>query len=200
MTTEVGLPDAWPLATPVDEFSASMAPEDPCPTIPLGYLLAYTLEICAPLMQQQAAIAGLEVPIGIALPLQARSLNLATLGTTYRCQEPAKTVNDGSGSFGSDTCPSSGHANTAWIYYCTSGTCTTSGTTHVTQYVCGCSDFNFDWEWYIEFTNGSPGYQGSSGTWPNQIVQHGVLIGQTVAQNLQNQIPKGHFETGVTLD
>jgi hypothetical protein len=140
------------------------------------------------------------VPSGIALPLQARSLNLAALGTTYHCQKDPLTYNDGSGTFGSKTCSSSGHANTAWIYYCTSGTCTTNGSTHVTQYSCGCSDFNYDWEWYIEFTSGAAGAQGSSGSWPGHIVQHGVLIGQTVAQNLNNQIPKGHFETGVTLD
>jgi hypothetical protein len=187
----------------VDAIETGLVPDssaDSCPTVPLGHLMAENLDLCAPRMASAVAAAQVQVPIGIALPSQGRGLNLATLGTTYRCQETPIGVNDGSGSFGSKTCASSGHANTAWIYYCTSGCPTTDGATHVTQSSCGCSDFNFDWEWYVEFASGSPGYQGSDGDWPNHIVQHGVLIGQTILQESQHTIPTGHFETGVTLD
>lgn len=177
---------------------------DPCAGLTFGILPAYLVDACAPQMEQQAAIALVELPIGVGFPQEGNALLLNGVEPSVRCKVTPATSDQG-GHYGAKKCTATGRANTAWIFYCVrnaGASCpTTNGSSHVNQADCVCGDLYYDWEWYIEFTNGAAGAQGSAGSWPNSIDQVGIVVGQTVAQNLNgNQRPTGYFESGVTLD
>jgi hypothetical protein len=186
---------------PIDLDAASTA-LDPCAELTFGILPAHLVDACAPQMERQAALV--QLPIGVGFPQEGNALLLNGVEPSVRCKVTPATTDQG-GHYGAKKCTAGGHANTAWIFYCvrnSGATCpTTNGSSHVNQADCVCGDLYYDWEWYIEFTNGAAGAQGSSGSWPNTTDQVGIVVGQTVAQNLNgNQRPTGYFESGVTLD